>query len=542
MNIRQRAIAPAPGPVVNVTVDRNRVPVNYEVTFTLSPASVVGNPKYIVTLQFGDGTQTRARTTQLTHPYGAPGTYTYSVSVTSDPANDPISNRVPQVTLSAAPNAVATSQPVTFSAQLSENYPNLKYRFVFADGSQTAWQDSSQTTHEYVSPKTYLAYVDIGEAAGGSVKRIGGSVRKAVEVTKPITSRDPTVSLSARPTSVTRRQIVSFAATVVSDNKNVSYRFVFGDRTAPTAWQASSQANHRYLAAGNYSARVDVRTNNGSGGPSVSSSPLTIEVRNTAAPPRVSLTAAPASVGEQLPVFFQANVDSRNEQFRYRFNFGDGSPTTAWMGRAFDTHAYARAGVYAAYVELGRARNGRISAIDSGSQQITVNAFLPPATPTPTPSSGTSSPTPSQSGSATPTSTPSSGTSSPTPSQSGSASPTPTPSSGTASPTPSQSGGASPSSVAGSSPQGDARNGPNKWWIFPLVLLGLAAAYRIWKGLATPRPTLHPRLDPGVSTVGTERPLSIDFQLEFNPDIAAGKYGIESNEAGFIRSERKSND
>ena len=412
VNVRQGVIAPAPGPVVNVTVDRNRVPVNYEVTFTLWPASVVSNRKYIVTLQFGDGTQTRVRTTRLTHPYSAPGTYTYSVSVTSDPATDPISNRVPQVTLSAVPGAVATNQPVTFSAQLSENYPNLKYRFVFDDGRQTAWQDSSQTTHDYVSPKTYLAYVDIGEAAGGSVKRIGGSVRKAVEVTKPITSRNPTVSLSAIPTSVARRQLVSFAAKVVSDDKNVSYRFVFGDRTAPTAWQASSQANHRYLAAGNYAARVDVRANNRSGGQSVSSSPLMIEVRNTAAPPRVTLTT----------------------------------------------------------------------------------------TPTPTPSSGTSSPTPSQSSSA------------------------------------------SPSSVAGSSPQGDSRDGQNKWWILPLILLASFAAYRIWKGLTTPRPTFHPRLDPGVSTVGTERPLSIDFQLELNPNIAAGKYGIESNEVGFIRSERKSND
>ncbi|MEK6334991.1 MAG: PKD domain-containing protein [Acidobacteriota bacterium] len=433
VNIRQRVIAQAPGPpVVNVTVDRSRVPVNYEVTFTLSPASVVGNPKYIVTLQFGDGAQTRARTTQLTHPYGAPGTYTYSVSVTSDPATDPISPRVPQVTLSAVPGVVKTSQPVTFSAQLSENYPNLKYRFVFADGLQTAWQDSSQTTHEYVSPKTYLAYVDIGEATGGSVKRIGGSVRKAVEVSSPSSSQNPTVSLSARPTSIPRRQWVSFAATVVSDDKNVSYRFVFGDGTAPTAWQASSQANHRYLTAGNYSARVEVRANNRTGGQSVSSSPLMIEVTNT----------APTSVTQ----------------------------TT---------------------------------------------------TPTPRPAPATSTPTPSQSSSASPSSSTS-------------------PSAGSNTST----NASSPSSVAGSSPKvpGDSGDGANKWWIPLLILLAAVVAYRIWKALATPRPTFHPRLDPGVSTVGTERPLSIDFQLELNPDIAAGKYGIESNEAGFIRSERKSND
>jgi hypothetical protein len=96
--------------------------------------------------------------------------------------------------------------------------------------------------------------------------------------------------------------------------------------------------------------------------------------------------------------------------------------------------------------------------------------------------------------------------------------------------------------VAGSSPPGDSRDGQNKWWILPLILLASFTAYRIWKALTTPRPTFHPRLDPGNSAVGTEKPLSIDFQLQLNPDIAAGKYGIESNESGFIRSERKSND
>jgi hypothetical protein len=80
------------------------------------------------------------------------------------------------------------------------------------------------------------------------------------------------------------------------------------------------------------------------------------------------------------------------------------------------------------------------------------------------------------------------------------------------------------------------------WWIYLLIALALFTGYQTWKWLTAPRPTFHPHLDPGVSAVGVEKPLSIDFQLQLNPDIAAGEYGIKSNEESFIRSERKSDD
>jgi hypothetical protein len=75
-----------------------------------------------------------------------------------------------------------------------------------------------------------------------------------------------------------------------------------------------------------------------------------------------------------------------------------------------------------------------------------------------------------------------------------------------------------------------------------LIPLALYGAYRAFKWLAPPRPTFHPRLDKGVSAVGVEKPLAIDFQIQLNPDISAGEYGIKSDEASFIRSERKSDD
>ena len=545
VNIRQRVVtSPAGLPTVNVTVDRNRVPVNDEVTFTLSPASVVSNQKYTITLQFGDGTQIQTHATQVIHPYRAPGNYRYSISVTSSDKGSPTSSRIPPVTLSATPTAVSINQSVVFSAQLSENYQNIRYRFVFADGSQTNWQDSPQTKHEYAAPKTYLAYVDIGKPVGGSVRRIGGSARKAIDVTQAVTPPKVSVNLTAKPVKVEERQIVSFTARVTSNTTNVRYRFVFGDKTPATEWQVNAQTRHRYLAAGNYSARVDVRVvNNRSAVQSVSSStPLLIEVRATAQPV-VSLGANPTSVVETLPVFFRAKIDSPNSNIRYRFNFGDGSRPTAWTGKAIETHAYSRAGNYAPYVEIGRATTGPINAIASSSRQVTVTGFLPPGnvTATPSPSSSSSMSSPIQSPSGTVPPSPSLDKSSPSP---GIATPTPDRSSPSAGPNMSNTGGTT-ASTGGPSP-GQTPDGlpspSNNWWIYLLIALALFAGYHTWKWLTAPRPTFHPRLDPGVSQVGAEKPLSIDFQLQLNPDIAAGEYGLETNESSFIRSERKSDD
>jgi len=81
---------------------------------------------------------------------------------------------------------------------------------------------------------------------------------------------------------------------------------------------------------------------------------------------------------------------------------------------------------------------------------------------------------------------------------------------------------------------------PDYWWIYLLIAALLLAGYQTWKWLTAPRPTFHPRLDPGVSKVETD--LKIEFQIELNPDIAAGDYGVETPAGSIIKSERNSDD
>jgi PKD repeat protein len=287
---------------VIVSVDKSRVRVNELVRFTLSAASLVTNPKFEVTIDFGDGTRAETRQTSITHRYRATGHYDVYASVVSPTRPD--EPRVPSVKLIASPTEVTADNRVSFTAQLSSNYPGIKYRFAFGDGSQTGWQDSPNASHTYAARGTYLAYVDLGIGNSGGIKQVGGSLRQPIVVTdrpKPQPSPSPpiipperlSVQLTANPTPVQTGKPVTFTARVSSPPSNIRYRFVFGDGSSPTGWQTDSQATRTYAAAGDYPAKVEIgRWNNGRVVPMATSNTKLISVTSPTVPP-VSPTPSP---------------------------------------------------------------------------------------------------------------------------------------------------------------------------------------------------------------------------------------------------------
>jgi hypothetical protein len=123
VTVRPRVTSTQPGvPDVKVSADRSQVPPGFDVTFTLSPARVVADSRYRITLFFGDGKRQVVRQAKVAHAYLQSGTYTYSVLVESDkdptPTPTPLPP-VPNVKLSASPTSVEVNRPVSFSAQLS---------------------------------------------------------------------------------------------------------------------------------------------------------------------------------------------------------------------------------------------------------------------------------------------------------------------------------------------------------------------------------------------------------------------------------------
>lgn len=522
----QRFTTRQPGiPEVKATVDRRRVPLGVKVTFTVTPEDMVRNPRYIVTIFFGDRNQRGVcnqqpvkEKTVIDHLYEATGTYTYSILVElAEPQRPP---DIPRVSLSANPTRVVTDDPVTFLAQFSHSYPNLRYRFVFGDKNQTDWQEKAETAHAYKFSGRYLAYVDIGTMSTGGVNQLGGSARRPIEVTSPL-PRPVSVTLSASPMPVAEKQPATFVARVDSSEPNIRYRFDFGDRPGSTAWQASPRTTHTYSAAGTYPAQVEIRVMGKRSGPQTArSNPLPIEVTaiKRDARPTVDLTVVPQSVPAGLPVFFRATTASANSNTRYRFSFGDGSPPGAWQEKPEETHIYSVAGNYPAFVEIGSASNGQIDAMAaSGRKPVRVVPIIPPPPETPTPTPPSPSPSPTLSPSPLPTASPS-----PT----GSESQTPTPSP-TGTPTP--------------NPTPDGGGWSNDWWKYLLAALILFGVYQGWKAFYAPRPTLVPNLDPGNSELGSESgPLGINFQMELNRNVTDGQVAVNTDGGSLIKSERKS--
>src|SRR5438067_2226831 len=82
VTIRPRSTTSQRGiPEVKADADQTRIPVGDKVTFTLSPASVIKDPCYQVTLFFGDNDRQIMRQPQTVHIYESSGNYTYSILV-----------------------------------------------------------------------------------------------------------------------------------------------------------------------------------------------------------------------------------------------------------------------------------------------------------------------------------------------------------------------------------------------------------------------------------------------------------------------------
>jgi hypothetical protein len=382
VNIQTTAGTPLRGvSAVGVTVDRSRVRVGDTVRFTLNPASLVTNPLYKVTIHFGDGTRIQTNRTEIVHRYRANGNYKVFASVVaaervvgdagrSVPLPVPRALPVPRVSLSSAPATAVAGRPVTFSAQLSSSYPNLKYRFAFGDTNQTGWQDSSQTTHTYPDAGTYQAYVDIAAVESGAMKQLGGSVRKPIQVTNAPLGP---VELVASPMFAEVGQLVTFSTRVVSSDPNLRYRFAFGDGPL-RGWQSSPQTSHEYSSAGNYPAYVEIGVANNQGIRLVGSAPRAVHVA-ARAPVGVELVVNSASIAIGDAVTLSARTSSTEPNLKYRFFYGDGSPSSGWQDNTHGTHKYAVPGMYSAYVEMARIENGRLSKVTTSSQtQISVTA------------------------------------------------------------------------------------------------------------------------------------------------------------------------
>lgn len=516
----------AGGGAVIVSVAKSRVRVGELVSFTLSPAKIVNDPRFKVTVDFGDGTRLNTRQVVVTHRYRATGHYTVRASVVSPsiqtgPDQPDPTRPIPRVTLDARPTPTDANKPVTFNAQLSSRYPGIKYRFAFGDGSQTDWIESSATSHSYATAGTYLAYVDLGLSYAGRIKQVGGSLRQSIVVNQlkppdgpvidpkdPQDPRDPNdprnpdrlpgpVRLTAGPSPVQQGKPVSFGARADGTNSNVRYRFVFGDGLS-TDWQTSGKANHEYLTKGTYSARVSLGLIRDGKIKALSSDTQRIQVTSSAPTTAVEFQVNPASVSMGQTVGFSARVTPTEPDLRYRFVFGEGSSQTDWQTASGTSYSYKTAGDFTTHVEIGRWTNGRVVPLATSDNRTVsvIGGAVSSVSPSPGPSSGGGSP-------------------------------------GDVGTT------GSPRVPGGDEP---AKALPDKWWLYLLLLLLLAfLAYKAYQALLAPRTTFHANRDPGDAEVDTAaKGLEISSQVLLRPNVSDAQYLVHSDNA-IVRSVRREN-
>jgi PKD repeat protein len=249
---------------------------------------------------FGDGSQTDwLDSPRTSHLYRSPGTYLAYVDLglknggrtkqvggslrqpivvnqpkrPDDPVIDPKDPRDPKdpikpdrlpgpVRLTAGPTPVQQGKTVSFDARAEATNSNVRYRFVFGDGSSGDWQTSDKVTHEYSSRGNYSASVTLGLIRNGRIRPLSSDTQR-IQVTSSVPAT--AAELRVNPTSVSLGQSVGFIAHVTPVESDLRYRFIFGDGSSQTEWQTASETSYAYKAAGDYTAQVEIgRWTNGS--------------------------------------------------------------------------------------------------------------------------------------------------------------------------------------------------------------------------------------------------------------------------------------
>jgi hypothetical protein len=485
---------------------------------------------------------------------------------------------------------------VSFSAQLSQRYQNLKYRFVFGDGSDTGWQDEARATHSYRTANSFKAYVDIGVFSNGSVKQAGGSARESIKVTEPPRPATVGVRLSATPASIESGKPVAFTARASVRSPNAKYRFDFGDKSV-TAWQENPSATHRYRVAGKYSARVELRVASTSNAPQTAGDSMTIEVTQPAEKPTIDLKVIPATVPLGIPILFQAVPSKAVAHAVFRFNFGDGSAPTEWSADPTKAHVYKAARSYAAFAEMAISGNGPLT---SGRKQVRVTSIgaVNNTNSNQNPNSGNntnSNATPRSNTNATPRSNSNGNTNSNGKANSNRKANSNSNGNGTVTGETNSNANSNPAGNANSNannranenatslananshilantngnnrgnrnananlsspgatnsnpdfspaptqdPEGAESGAATNWWMYAIIAaIILFAAYQVFSYFFAPRPTFVPHFDPGDSKVAAGKPLSIDLQMDVDPNIRDGEVRVETEGKSLIKAKR----
>jgi hypothetical protein len=149
---------------------------------------------------------------------------------------------VRKTAFSATPPVAAVGEPITFVTPARPGDSRIRYRFTFADNTDSGWIPDAQTTHKYDSPGAYTTSMEVGIFDDGE----NFSWDKA----EPFPLHIAEVVLDA-PASLTSDQAGTFNVQFPANDPALRYRVNFAD-DSPSEWSTEPIFTHTYARAGTY--------------------------------------------------------------------------------------------------------------------------------------------------------------------------------------------------------------------------------------------------------------------------------------------------
>jgi PKD repeat protein len=167
-------VAPTPVLTAAFTISPNTAQVGVSLAFTGTVSG--GNAPYTISWSYGDGLTDSG--SPVIHAYGAPGTYTVTMTVTDSSTPTQSAAVIHTVTItqpppptlvcsmSWSPTVVIVNQPATFTVTSSGGVPPYSYGWNFADGS-SSFQGGAQVSHTFTRTGNFNVTVLVGDSASG---------------------------------------------------------------------------------------------------------------------------------------------------------------------------------------------------------------------------------------------------------------------------------------------------------------------------------------------------------------------------------------
>jgi PKD repeat protein len=253
---RARAAAAAQQlkPTVSLTVSQSDLYVNEVVTVTVNPTDFVARSPYVYTVDFDNGEKVRVpnQAPRVQRPYKKAGQYTISLTVSvpfgaevfvpMPVVQNSVGVNVRTTAFSATPAVAAVGEPITFVTPPRPGDSRIRYRFTFADNTDSGWIPEVQTTHKYDSPGAYTTSMEVGIFDDGE--------NFSWDKSEPVSLQVAEVTLDA-PASLRSDQTGTFTVQFPANDPALRYRVNFADDSA-SEWSTESIFTHTYAAAGTY--------------------------------------------------------------------------------------------------------------------------------------------------------------------------------------------------------------------------------------------------------------------------------------------------